>query len=240
MKNPTKVGIVDDDATCIAQLKLLLDNTGIDFELIFEEQSVQSARETLSKNKVDLLFLDIELGDGIGFDLMECIPAKTRIIFVTGWDQFAVRAFEVNALDYLLKPVQPHRLERALSIFKDDKKRNATLQPLTENDVILMRDGGSSEFVKTMDILYIESDKDYTLVVTAKKSWFIKRSLSSWERILPITIFLRVHRSCIVNFKRVNSVSRETNGQYSIVIESVNRTIKSSRRHASRLKRFLV
>ena len=149
---------------------------------MFEAASLEETREALKTHAIDLIFLDVQLKDGNAFDLLGNLNENTRVIFTTGYDSFAVRAFEVNALDYLLKPVQNDRLARAIQVFSDQSKRNKTLPLIRPDDDILLQENGVTRFVPISELIYVKSEKDYTQVHTTTRSWFIRRAIGAWEQ----------------------------------------------------------
>ena len=234
----TRIGIVDDEQSCIDHLTELLLGGDKNIEIIFKANGVEEGKTCLKEYSVDLLFLDVQLKDGIGFDLLPFVDENIRVVFATAFDQFAVRAFEVNALDYLVKPIQSERLERALNMFHDQKKRNQTLLPIKPEDELLMMESQTCSFVYARDIQFIQSDKDYSIVQTADKSHYVRRSMNKWEEMLPATLFLRVHRSYIVNMEMIERIKKDGTGRYQLQLQNSEVPIYSSRRYSSRLKRF--
>lgn len=235
-----RIGIVDDESSSIDSLKSLIEENYPEVIVAFIAKTLEETRIMLGNEKIDILFLDVQLGDGTGFDLLPELDDKIRVVFATGYDQYAVRAFEVNALDYILKPIQLDRLERVMQMYSDEEKRNRTLPPIRSDDDILLQDNGVADLVPIKSIQYIESDKDYTKVYTKKRNWFIRKSLNHWEETLPATMFLRIHRSIVVNMEHVETVQKTTTGCFQVSLNNLNKTLTSSRRYANRLKRFYI
>jgi len=236
---PHTAAIVDDEPSFRFSLKSCVRELLPEMEIVFEADGLESTRKQLKEHKIDLIFLDVQLKDGNAFELIRELDETTRVIFITGYNNYAVRAFEVNALDFLVKPVQKNRLERALQIFTDDSKRHKTLPLISSENDILLCDGGISHFIPIADIVYIQSDKDYTHVVTASKKFFMRRSIASWEEQLPLSLFIRIHRSYLINEKHVSEIKRASSGRYRIHMNGFEEPIFSSRRYSSRLKRLL-
>ena len=234
-----RAGIVDDEISCLQDLRSQIQSLLPDIDIVFEAESLQQTREALKLHRIDLIFLDVQLKDGNSFDLLGDIDESTRIIFTTGYDNFAVRAFEVNALDYLLKPVQDDRLLRAFQVYSDKSKQNKTLPLIRPDDDVLLKEEGARKFVPIAEIKYIKSDKDYTYLKTNSRNWFIRRSLSSWEEQLPVTLFLRIHRSYLVNVNHIESVKKASAGRFQLKLNDLSEPITSSRRYGNRLKRIL-
>lgn len=241
-RTPTtkRVGIVDDEPYCIEQLRTLITTHFPNIEIIFEAKSIKETRSYLNTTTIDGIFLDVQLGDGTAFELLKELNENIRIVFVTGFDQYAVRAFEVNALDYILKPIQIDRLKRTLEIFTDKEKQNKTLPLIRPDDEVVLREDDHAEFISINDILYIEADRDYTRVHTKDRTWYMRRSLNTWEETLPVTLFLRIHRSIIANMDHFESVKKTPTGSCLIHIHGIEKPLLSSRRYGKRLKRFLL
>lgn len=238
-KAPQYAAIVDDEPSCRFSLKSHVRELLPEVEIVFEADGLESTRNALKEHRIDLIFLDVQLKDGNAFELLDELDETTRVVFTTSYDSYAVRAFEVNALDYLLKPVQKDRLERALQMFTDGAKRDKTLPMIRPDDDVLLNDEGISRFVAIADIVYIQSDKDYTHVVTASKKYFVRRSIASWEEQLPLSLFIRIHRSYLINEKHVAEIKKASAGRYEILMRGIEKPVFSSRRYSSRLKRLL-
>ncbi len=236
-KIPTRIALVDDEASCLIDLRSRIETSFPELEIVFEAASLEETREALKTHAIDLIFLDVQLKDGNAFDLLGNLNENTRVIFTTGYDSFAVRAFEVNALDYLLKPVQNDRLARAIQVFSDQSKRNKTLPLIRPDDDILLQENGVTRFVPISELIYVKSEKDYTQVHTTTRSWFIRRAIGAWEQQLPVTLFLRVHRSYLINTQHIESVKKDSAGRYRIYLKNEAEPIVSSRRYGMRLRR---
>jgi two-component system LytT family response regulator len=226
--------IVDDEylarAELINQLELFPQ-----IEVIGEADDVKSAYELILSLKPDLVFLDIDLGVNSGFDLLEKIDTGFMVIFVTAHNEFAIRAFEVNALDYLLKPVWPDRLGNCIR-----KLGNPYSDKLPENldvrDQILVKIKSGSKFIKVNEITCIEACSDYTRIYSSKKiSGLVHHTLKRWMERLPASAFIRVHRSFIVNISFVESVIDRRNNEKIIKMIYPEKEIPISRRYGSKL-----
>jgi len=232
-----RIAIVDDESGCQLELKTLIERLFPDLVIVFVADSLETARKDLKQHPLDLIFLDVQLKDGNSFELLGDLNENTRVIFTTGYDNFAVRAFEVNALHYLLKPVQEDHLQRAMQIYYDKSKRDKTLPLIRPDDDVLLQEDGMSRFVPIREIICIRAEKDYTLVETTKRKWFVRRSIVSWESQLPVTMFLRIHRSYLVNVNHIKSTKKMSAGRYQIHLNEAGEGLVSSRRYGNRLKR---
>lgn len=204
--------IVDDEIPSRALLKSLLTQFP-DVQVVGECDSVASALDSISQLQPNVLLLDIQLGPESGFTIPASLESPPHIIFVTGFDQYAVRAFELNAVDYLLKPVVPSRLGEAIA-----RVRQRGLlplrppQPLQESDLALIPLGNSGFFTQVRDILVIEARNHHSrITLDSGRVCIVRRQLREWGQLLPTTMFQPIDRSFLINIERiveVNSCSR--------------------------------
>lgn len=210
-----KTIIVDDERLAREELRALLaEHESV--EVCGEAANATSAIRLIQELHPDLMFLDIEMPGMNGFQLIEALPAPhPQIIFVTAYDAFALRAFEVNALDYLMKPVNPRRLVEALNKLQtraennnnDDEADEAPATPLTEEDRIFVRDGERCWFVPLRELKLLETEGNYTRLHMKSGSPLLYRTLNSLEQRLPESLFIRANRSQIVNLHKIEGVS---------------------------------
>ncbi len=207
--------IIDDEKTARTDLRAMLAVHPA-IEIVGEAGTVKTANALLSGADYDLVFLDIQLVGGSGFDLVPNVRPGAKIIFVTAHNEHAVRAFEVNALDYLLKPVKAERLARALARVAQTAPAEsegiaaAPSVALRPDDIIHLSSGSSARFASITDLCLIEAEENYSLVHLADgSSILVRRSLKAWEEILPETLFFRVHRTAIVNLPRLAGYRRD-------------------------------
>jgi two-component system LytT family response regulator len=239
--------IVDDEPLGRRELRRLLE-AHPEVEVIGEAATREEAESLLRRSAPDVVFLDIRLGSASGMDLVPHVPPQTAIVFVTAFDRYAVRAFELNALDYLLKPVEPERLALTLKRVSGPdapwsvRSEAGTSSPVAyePSDWLFLRDRDRVEFVAVASVTHLTSDGDYTHVWTADGTdRLAKISLNAWERRLPPGDFLRIHRSAIVNLRFVRSVEPATNHGYWVHVRGRNTPLTMSRRHASRMRQRL-
>ena len=186
----------------------------------------------------ELVFLDVQMPECDGFDVLEMMgnDLPAAVIFVTAYDQYALRAFEAGALDYLLKPFDNTRFERALSRAKQrvhETKGGASLRRHVER--IVIKSAGEVCFVKIRDIDWIEAADYYACIHVGQRSHLLRRSLSDLESELDRDLFCRVHRSSIVNLERVSSLRLDPDGDYEILLQTGAR-VRMSRRYRKELE----
>jgi two-component system LytT family response regulator len=199
--------LIDDEASARDDLRrLLAAHPGV--SIIGEAGRFADAQARLARSDYDLVLLDIQLRGGNGFDLVPLVRPEARIIFVTAHDQYALRAFAVNALDYLLKPVEPARLAEALRRASAAPPEPSTTA-LRPDDVVQVKTGpGAARFVRVPDILVVTSQDNYSAVhLIAGEQFLVRQTLANWEERLPATHFMRVHRQALINLDRIEGYS---------------------------------
>lgn len=235
MKKLTAV-IVDDERLARREMRSLLAEFP-QIEIAGEADDVAAASELIAKFKADVVFLDIQLSGETGFDLLERVDSRVRVIFVTAFDAFAIRAFEVNAVDYLLKPVNPDRLAAAIERLGKREERPKTARPLELDDRVLIEANERSFFIKVRDISHIASAGDYSEVHTAEgRKLLVEKPLREWEERLPPKRFARIHRQSIVNLDLVESIESWFGGGLQVRLKTGGEPLAVSRRFASKLK----
>lgn len=231
--------IVDDERLARKELRSLLA-AHPEVSVVGEADSVAAALAVLEGERPDLVFLDIQLAGETGFDLLERAGAADfRTVFVTAFDAYAIRAFEVNALDYLLKPVNPARLKGAIDKLLSGEPAPAppSPRPLAIDDRVYLELGARSVFLKIDRVTHIVAAGDYTEVFTADvQKYLVEKPLREWEARLPEKFFARVHRNCIVNLEYVERVESWFNRSQQLFLRGRAEPLTVSRRHAARLK----
>ena len=241
--------LVDDEPLARQRLRALLKNEPR-VDVVGECEDGYAALDAIRHLGPDLIFLDVQMPGLDGFDVIDLLePAECpSVIFVTAYDKYAVRAFEVSAADYLLKPFEPHRLGSAISravalAARDD--RGAHLHALVENvrasrplQHFLVRTAGRAYTVRAEDVESIEAADHYVELRTATGTHLLRDSLSSIERRLDSTTFVRIHRSTVVNVTSVRELRARPHGEATVVLAS-GRRAGCSRTYAAALKEIL-
>ncbi len=209
--------VVDDEPLARSNLRVLLRDDS-EIEIIGECSSGTEALAVIRDKNPDLLFLDVQMPECDGFDVLEMLGAALppAVIFVTAYDQFALRAFEAGALDYLLKPFDDARFCRALDRAKEQLAHRKN--PTRAVDHIVTKGTGQVSFVKISDIDWIEAADYYTCLHVGTKTHLLRRSMSELEQELDPAVFCRIHRSSIVNIARVEGLKLNPEGEYEVVL----------------------
>ena len=234
MEKVWKALIIDDERLARARLRSMLTEFP-DIEIAGEADNVFEAVKLIETIEPDVLFLDIQMPQASGFDLLEQVETNAKIIFVTAFDEYAIRAFEVNALDYLLKPVNPVRLRRAIErLSAPDEKTEKTFEP---DDFLFVDTGRRSKFIKISSIKCIVAADVYSEVFTDDGAKILLlKSLGEWEQRLPRKNFMRIHRSTIINLEFIERVEKRFNYSHRVYLEGINEPFVISRRYAVKLK----
>jgi len=230
--------IVDDEKFAREDLKFVLHDFP-EIKIVGEASKISEAESLCAEYKPDLIFLDIKMRGEFGFELLSKIDKDIKIVFVTAFDDYAVRAFEVNALDYLLKPVNPERLRLMLEkVVASDKIESSNL-PFEINDSIFIQMNSEFGFLKIAEIILITSASDYSEVYfSAEKKFLTSKPMREWEERLPAKNFCRIHRSTIVNLEHVEKVEEWFNNSFSVKVVGIEKPFIMSRNYASKIKKL--
>jgi two-component system LytT family response regulator len=232
-----KVVIVDDERLARNKLRSMLEEHP-EISVVGEADGVESALRVIEQAEPDVLFLDIQMPGQSGFDLVNQLKRNVKIIFVTAFDEYAIRAFEINALDYLLKPINPERLARAINRLPDPAPETGQqVRPLEYDDFLLLPFGDASIFLKLSSIKCICAAGVYSEVITTdSQKALVLRSLNEWEARLPEKHFARIHRSTIVNLSCVERIENWFNSSSRLFLKQTAEPLNVSRRYAARLR----
>ena len=225
-----KALIIDDERLARVELRRLLGAHG-EVEILGEARSGDEAMEMIAQLDPDLLFLDIQMPGMTGFELLERLEDLPAVIFTTAYDEYAIRAFEVAALDYLMKPIVPARLAAALARVRPRAERSRLEQ-------VFVRDGERCWIVRLSDIYLLESEGNYTRLHFAGETPLIRRSLNALEEQLDPAIFFRAGRKEILNLKWIERVDLSVSGGLVVMLRG-GRSVEMSRRQSARLKEVL-
>ncbi len=235
--------IIDDERLARNELKkLVLAHSEI--EIIDEASNVDEGLEKIELHNPDLIFLDIQMPGKTGFDLLTELERAPKVIFTTAYDEYALKAFEVNALDYLLKPIEPKRLADSVSklIYELEKEKLGdpafSRGPLTENDQVFVKDGERCWFVKLNEIRLFESVGNYAKVFFSNNKPLILKSLNALEERLDARVFFRANRKHIINLRWIEKIEPYFNGGLLVELKGGEK-IEVSRRQTVKFKEMM-
>src|SRR3954471_14831342 len=240
-----KAIIIDDERLARSELrKLLMDFPEI--EVVAEASNAGEGVEKIENINPDLIFLDIQMPGKTGFDMLSELDKAPLVIFTTAYDEYALKAFEVNALDYLLKPVEPKRLADAIQkLHSQEDKDNHQVNPmnmnrsiLNESDQVFVKDGERCWFVKLAEIRLFESVGNYAKVYFANNKPLILKSLNALEERLDEKIFFRANRKHIVNLRMIEKIEPYFNGGLLLELHGGEK-VEVSRRQAVKFKEMM-
>lgn len=269
MESLLKTIIVDDESLARRGLKHRLRDVN-DVEIVAEAANGREALKLIRERSPDLVFLDIQMPGMDGFDVLRALePGELpAIVFVTAFDDYAIKAFEAHALDYLLKPIEDSRLTEALDRVREHRERKRAVehrksllelvgqitgQPIRsmhdlaargvdrlkrkETPKLAIRDGGRTTWVKQEDIEWIDAAGDYMCVHAEGETYIMRMTMKQLEKELDPDILQRIHRSTIVNVKRVREMQAHINGEYFLTLNG-GHTVKLSRSYKEKLRHF--
>lgn len=225
-----RVIIIDDERSAREELKLALKKYS-HFEIIDEAKNADEALEKITALSPDLIFLDIQMPEKSGFDLLESLDEVPEVVFTTAFDRYAVRAFEVSALDYLLKPIREERFAGAVDKILE---KLAAKQPPSDRQIFI-KDGDKCYFVRLHDIYLFESMDNYSCLFFNGKKVAIKRSLNRWEQLLDEAHFFRINRHQIVHTGYIHKVRPLSGGRLGLVLKT-GETLEVSGRQSVKFK----
>ncbi len=238
--------VIDDERLARKELINLLNQLET-VEVVGEAVNVDDAKEKIEQLQPDVIFLDIQMPEKTGFDLLEELDHVPHVIFTTAYDEYALKAFQVNALDYLLKPIEPKRLEDAVNKLlgkideiskRDEEGSLASQKKLTLEDQVFVKDGDRCWFVRLSNVRLFESDGNYIKVYFDNFKPMIHKSLNALDERLDEKSFFRASRKHIINLGWVEGIEPWFNGGLVVTLKGGDR-IEVSRRQAARFKEMM-
>jgi two-component system LytT family response regulator len=227
--NKVRVIIIDDERLAREEVKHALKGYP-DFEIIAEASNADDARQLIEETHPDLIFLDIQMPEQSGFDLLESLDEVPEVVFTTAYDHYAVQAFEINALDYLVKPMRAERFSIAIEKMRQKLSGISKVsgQLSTEHQVFI-KDGNKCHFLKLKDVYLIESMDNYARLYFDDKKTYIKRSLNQLGEKLDKTVFFRINRTQIINTLYIKQIDAMPKGRLKISLKTGEALDVSSR-----------
>lgn len=236
-----KVLLVDDERLARSELKRLLKDFP-EIEVVGEASNADEGIEKIEALNPDLVFLDIQMAGKTGFQMLEELEKAPHVIFVTAYDEYALKAFEVNALDYLMKPVEPGRLADALLKVRQKEEEalqmNTNRNVLSEHDQVFVKDGERCWFVKLSDVRLFESVGNYAKIFFGTHKPLILKSLNALEERLDEKVFFRANRKHIINLRMIERIEPYFNGGLLLDLKGGEK-IEVSRRQAVKFKEMM-
>jgi two-component system LytT family response regulator len=237
-----KAIIIDDERLARNELKKLLNDFS-EIEIVDEAANSTEGIEKIELHNPDLIFLDIQMPGKTGFEMLAELDSVPHVIFTSAYDEYALKAFEVNALDYLMKPIEPKRLADALNkIHLAEEKEAATHNNsrllLTENDQVFVKDGERCWFVKLSEVRLFESVGNYAKVFFGQNKPLILKSLNALEERLDEKVFFRANRKHIINMRMIEKIEPYFNGGLLLELQGGEK-IEVSRRQSVKFKEMM-
>lgn len=238
--------LIDDERLARTELRKLLQEFP-EIEIVDEASNAEEGLQKIENHNPDLIFLDIQMPGKTGFDLLSELDHAPQVIFTTAYDEYALKAFEVNALDYLLKPVEPRRLADAVEKLKKSGTAHTAERPhlptennsiLNENDQVFVKDGERCWFVKLGEVRLFESVGNYAKVFFGANKPLILKSLNALEERLDEKVFFRANRKHIVNLRMIDKIEPYFNGGLLLELKGGEK-IEVSRRQTVKFKEMM-
>jgi two-component system LytT family response regulator len=236
MSNPVRIRalVVDDEPLARSNLTVLLRRDP-EIEVVRECGSGMEALAEIRGSKPDLVFLDVQMPECDGFDVLEMLGGELppAVVFVTAYDQYALKAFEAGALDYLLKPFDNARFDRALGRAKERISHDRNPPPTL--DQFAVKSAGQVSFLKISEIDWIEAADYYACLHVGARTHLLRRSMAELDQELDRAVFCRIHRSTIVKLDRVRGLKLNESGEYDVVLDNGTK-LRLSRRYRKQLQ----
>ncbi|WP_025739788.1 LytR/AlgR family response regulator transcription factor [Aquimarina pacifica] len=244
--------IVEDEPRAANQLQNMLKSSNIEYHLLDIIDTIEDSVKWFKQhNAPDLVFMDIQLADGLSFEIFQKVAIDMPIIFTTAFDQYAIQAFKVNSIDYLLKPIQQEELENAMhKFFKSNKSSSIdstvleklmnTMQVTNKREGILVKEGSSFVQIKVVDLLYVYSEESITFGVTMGKRYIIDETMDQLFESLDTRQFFRINRGQIVSKMSIEKIDPYFNHRIKLsILKSKNQEFVVSRQKTSGFKEWL-
>jgi two-component system LytT family response regulator len=228
--------IVDDEALARERVRSLLQGT--DVTVVEECNGGRDAVDAILEHRPDLVFLDVQMPDLDGFEVLDAVASEwlPAVIFVTAYDEYAIKAFDVHAIDYLLKPIEPERFSKALA--RATKRGLLSLLDARPIDRLVIRARGKVSFLKPSEIDWIEADGKHVHLHAGHETHVVRHTLTGLEQRLTSHGFVRVHRSAIVNVDRIKELEPWFHGEYVVILKDGTK-LTSSAAHSQALHRII-
>jgi len=225
---PLKTILIDDEPLARAMLEELL-STEKDIQIVAQCADGFEGLKAIQEHQPDFIFLDIQMPKITGFEMLELLEKPPAVVFTTAYDEYAIKAFEVNALDYLLKPINFERFQKALAKLRQQINTQpevtlhdqlSQIQLPEQTQRIVVKDNGHIKIIPLPEVLYIEAADDYAKITTESKYYLKHQRMAHFEAQLPAHQFVRVHRSYIVNVQHIHKVELYEKENYCVLLRN--------------------
>jgi len=243
-----KAVIIEDEQHSLERIKFLLKSYE-EIVIIGDASDGETAVEIINRLKPNLIFLDIQLPVFNGFEVIDRIEYKPMIVFTTAYDQYALKAFDVNGIDYLLKPISKEKLNRAIKRVLNNKigindNIFSVIKDIVKKKVYLKRFATKSKdeilIIPQEDVYYFKAEDKYVFLCTIKKEYFYDSTIKELEKMIDPEIFLRIHRSYIVAIDKIKKIDKWFLGEYKVKLSDENETsLKISRNYLPKVRKTL-
>ena len=219
--------LIDDEALARDVVKHYLQSYP-EIEIVAECSDGFEGLKAITQHKPDFIFLDIQMPKISGFEMLELVENRPAVIFTTAFDEYAIKAFEVNAVDYLLKPIEKSRFDQAMQklpakLAKEENSKQlletASLSP-AQNNRIVVKTAGVIKIIPVVELNYIEADDDYVKLNTTEGNFQKNKTMSFFEQTLDSAQFIRIHRSYIINLAQVTKIELKEKDSYVVLLKS--------------------
>lgn len=232
MKTKFRVIVVDDERLSRHELIRILSKFEA-FNVVGEAFDVTSAITLIEKSVPDIIFLDIQMPKQSGFELIKQVKTEAKIVFVTAFENYAINAFDVNAFDYIVKPVSEERIQKLLDKISSNVPEGSSQIKLSYDDKIFVSDNKFLKFIAISDITMIQSTGNYSNVyMKDKEKILICKSLKEWLSKLPTNKFCRIHRTTIINIDYIDKIERWLNSSFKVYIRNIETPVMMSKRYS--------
>lgn len=232
MKTKFRVIVVDDERLSRHELIRILSRFD-SFNVVGEAFDVPSAITLIEKSVPDIIFLDIQMPKQSGFELIKQVKTYAKIVFVTAFENYAINAFDINAFDYIVKPVSEERIKKLLDKINRNTSEESSHNKLSYDDKIFVSDNKFLKFIAIKDITMIQSTGNYSNVyLKESENILICKSLKEWLSKLPANKFCRIHRTTIINIDYIERIERWVNCSFKVYIANIETPVMMSKRYS--------
>lgn len=211
------IAIIDDEAINRLVVKKIIQRHCPDLEIIVEEGLINEAINKINEHKPDVIFLDIELKNGTGFDILNQLLYKPKVIFTTAYSEYALQALKLHAFDYVLKPIDEQELVESVKRLKELYKLTSGNERKAETGMFSYTTNSGKSIINIRDIIYFESSGSYTFLYTINEKIILSKNIGEIEKDIDATLFFRTHHSYLVNTTKIKSIDVKRSGEVTLL-----------------------